>query len=215
MMYSLVSSFCLVSFLLPSVAGFGVRLPTQSQLTSSATTTTTTTTLGALPIDATTPIDITNAAQSMWVATIDSDIANIQLEEFRLVFAGGLAVMFGGLISTTLLGTLIDKKEGLYADLAVESYIDMADDPDFWRKMTEGMSPEEQEKAKELMAKIKAQREGDETPATNKDSPISSSSASDGGEASGSTEATTPAPVEAAAKGEETAKASNDMFSDY
>lgn len=27
---------------------------------------------------------------SMWIATIDADIANIQLEEFRKVFAGGI-----------------------------------------------------------------------------------------------------------------------------
>mmetsp|Transcript_19636 Transcript_19636/g.54789 ORF Transcript_19636/g.54789 Transcript_19636/m.54789 type:complete len:147 (-) Transcript_19636:2701-3141(-) len=146
----------------------------------------------------------------MWVATIDSDIANIQLEEFRTVFAGGIAVMFGGLISTTLLGTLIDKND-LYADLAVESYIDMADDPDFWRKMTEGMSPEEQEKAKELMAKIKAQRESEEGSAVDVGkSPVL---ASDSEAEAASAVTTTPAPVEAAK--EETAKASNDMFSDY
>jgi len=118
--------------------------------------------------------------------------------------------MFGGLISTTLLGTLIDKND-LYADLAVESYIDMADDPDFWRKMTEGMSPEEQEKAKELMAKIKAQRESEEGSAVDVGkSPVL---ASDSEAEAASAVTTTPAPVEAAK--EETAKASNDMFSDY
>lgn len=194
----------MVSALLPSVAGFGVTPPLQHQLSS--TSSTRTTKLDVLPVDVTTHVDISNAAQSMWIATIDSDIANIQLEEFRTVFAGGIAVMFGGLISTTLLGTLIDKKD-LYADLAVESYMDMADEPDFWKKMTEGMSPEEKEKAKELMAKIKAQRAGEDAPVTEAPQAL----ASDGSEAS--TETTTPAPVEATK--EETAKASNDMFSDY
>ena len=114
--------------------------------------------------------------------------------------------MFGGLISTALLGTLIDKKD-LYADLAVESYMEMADDPDFWRKMSEGMSPEEQEKAKDLMAKIKAKRAGEEGV---KEAQVL---ASEGGETSSSNTEATTAPVEAAK--EEIAKASNDMFSDY
>mmetsp|Transcript_15189 Transcript_15189/g.35200 ORF Transcript_15189/g.35200 Transcript_15189/m.35200 type:complete len:113 (-) Transcript_15189:173-511(-) len=112
--------------------------------------------------------------------------------------------MIGGLISTTLLGTIIEKKD-LYANLAAESYIDMADDPNFWRQMTEGMSPEEQEKAKELMAKIKAQRAGEAG-----EQPLSMSSAVS--EASGITESSSP-PIDTAE--DEAAKASNDMFSDY
>ena len=112
--------------------------------------------------------------------------------------------MVGGLISTTLLGTIIEKKD-LYANLAAESYIDMADDPAFWKKMTEGMSPEEQEKAKELMAKIKAQRAGESVEA-----PLAMSS-----EPTSSVE-----PIQSSSAPSETAKdeattASNDMFSDY
>ena len=116
--------------------------------------------------------------------------------------------MIGGLISTTLLGTIIEKKD-LYANLAAESYIEMADDPSFWKQMTEGMSPEEQEKAKELMAKIKAQREGEQQ------GQQPQAMASQGIEARSSSteleEKSSPAPVEA----DDTAKASNDMFSDY
>lgn len=83
-MNSLVSALFLVSFLFPSVAGFGARAPLQqSQRTSS-------TILQVLPIDATTHVDISNMAHSMWLATIDSDIADIQLEDFRRVFAGGI-----------------------------------------------------------------------------------------------------------------------------
>lgn len=169
------------------------------------------TTLHVLPVDMTTHVEISNAAHSMWIATIDSDIANIQLEEFRKVFAGGIAVMVGGLVSTTLLGTIIEKKD-LYANLAAESYLDMADDPEFWKQMSDGMSPEDQEKAKELMTKIKAKRAGDATAENNNNEEQPQVMASQGVESSTETETTTPAPV--AAK-YETAKASNDMFSDY
>mmetsp|Transcript_18552 Transcript_18552/g.38002 ORF Transcript_18552/g.38002 Transcript_18552/m.38002 type:complete len:212 (+) Transcript_18552:130-765(+) len=211
-MVPVLPSILLVSFLFPSASGFGVGLPMQQQkiqLQDSWSTTQSTTALNILPIDAVaSPVEMSDAAHSMWVATIDSDIANIQLEEFRKVFAGGIAVMIGGLISTTLLGTIIEKKD-LYANLAAESYIEMADDPSFWKQMTEGMSPEEQEKAKELMAKIKAQREGEQQ------GQQPQAMASQGIEARSSSteleEKSSPAPVEA----DDTAKASNDMFSDY
>lgn len=123
--------------------------------------------------------------------------------------------MVGGLISTTLLGTIIEKND-LYANLAAESYIDMAEDPAFWKKMTDGMSPEEQVKAKELMKKIKEKRER-EAGGTPSLSPLSMSS--EGAETSSSSsieaEPTTAssAPLETAK--DDTAKASNDMFSDY
>ena len=122
--------------------------------------------------------------------------------------------MVGGLISTTLLGTIIEKKD-LYANLAAESYIDMAEDPAFWKKMTDGMSPEEQVKAKELMKKIKEKREREAGGGPSL-SPLSMSS--EGVERSSSSideEPTTAssAPLETAK--DDTAKASNDMFSDY
>jgi len=162
-------------------------------------------------------MEISDALNSLSIATIDADIANIQLEEFRLVFAGGLAVMFGGLISTTLLGTIIEKKD-LYANLAAESYIDMADDPAFWKQMTDGMSPEEKEKAKELMAKIKAQRAG-ETAGTEPLTTMSSEGAETSGSSSSSSETesspSSSSSVTVETAKEEAAKASNDMFSDY
>lgn len=202
-MLRLLSSIVFLPFLSLSADGFGVRKGLQ-QHHPLRTSSTSTTNFYALPIDIHESVGISDIAHSLWVATIDSDIANIQLEEFRKVFAGGIAVMIGGLISTTLLGTIIEKKD-LYANLAAESYIDMADDPNFWRQMTEGMSPEEQEKAKELMAKIKAQRAGEAG-----EQPLSMSSAVS--EASGITESSSP-PIDTAE--DEAAKASNDMFSDY
>lgn len=206
-----------IFLLFTSVAGFGVgQLPLQQHHSRGTTaSSSTTTTLHVLPIDTQTPVEMSNVAHSMWIATIDSDIANIQLEEFRKVFAGGIAVMVGGLISTTLLGTIIEKND-LYANLAAESYIDMAEDPAFWKKMTDGMSPEEQVKAKELMKKIKEKRER-EAGGTPSLSPLSMSS--EGAETSSSSsieaEPTTAssAPLETAK--DDTAKASNDMFSDY
>lgn len=182
----------------------GQRL--QQQNSRVTTTGPSTTALHVDPISVQETIWISETAHSMWLATIDSDIANIQLEEFRKVFAGGIAVMVGGLISTTLLGTIIEKKD-LYANLAAESYIDMADDPNFWKQMTEGMDPEEQEKAKELMAKIKAQRAGE----TGEQTLVMSSDAS---ETTSSIETGKSSPVSETEK-DETAKASNDMFSDY
>ena len=112
--------------------------------------------------------------------------------------------MIGGLLSTTLLGTIIDKKD-LYAKLAAESYADMADDPEFWKQMTEGMSPEEKEKAKELMERIKADKEGRPAPVTSLEATATTSD--DAGASS------TAAPTETPE--DEAAKASNDMFSDY
>mmetsp|Transcript_14976 Transcript_14976/g.31066 ORF Transcript_14976/g.31066 Transcript_14976/m.31066 type:complete len:202 (-) Transcript_14976:2470-3075(-) len=201
-MMNILTSFLLVSSLFQSVAGFGVSQQHHSRRTTKSA-------LHVVPMDAQTPVEVSNAMHSMWIATIDSDIANIQLEEFRKVFAGGIAVMVGGLVSTTLLGTIIDKKD-LYANLAAESYLEMTDDPEFWQQMTDGMSPEEKEKAKELMAKIKADRaaeKGDETPL------VVSSEAAPETTIEEETEASSPAPTETTK--DEAAKASNDMFSDY
>ncbi len=116
--------------------------------------------------------------------------------------------MIGGLVSTTLLGTIIDKKD-LYANLAAESYLDMADDPEFWKQMTEGMSPEEKEKARELMEKIKADRAGETAPAISSESTTVMSASSETGVTSEAPAATSEPPKD------EAAKASNDMFSDY
>lgn len=120
--------------------------------------------------------------------------------------------MIGGLISTTILGKIIEGKD-LYANLAAESYMDMADDPAFWKQMTEGMSPEEKEKAKVLMEKIKAKRAGEEQLAMASEGAETSSSTEAEASSSPSLESTASAPTETPK--DQTAKASNDMFSDY
>ena len=54
------------------------------------TLSTSTSDLHALPIDMHEYTGLSDTAHSLWIATIDSDIANIQLDEFRKVFAGGI-----------------------------------------------------------------------------------------------------------------------------
>ena len=81
-MFNRLSSFVLISFLFPSVAGFGVGQQHHSRRTTSA--------LHVVPIETHTTVEVSNAMHSMWIATIDADVANIELEAFRKVFAGGI-----------------------------------------------------------------------------------------------------------------------------
>jgi hypothetical protein len=87
---------------------------------------------------------------SMIVATIDSDIANIPTNEFAPVFAGGVAVMFGGLLSALIVGFIIDKRN-LYANLVADSYAQGEDDEDFWK----GLNEEEKRKTQELLQRVR------------------------------------------------------------
>ena len=223
--------FTFVSFLLVSLASlltvpskscveaFGVTVTQQQRqrqrqckrLASSASTTTS---LYVVPVDIELYSSIATAttthaaAQNLWIATIDSDIANIQLEEFRKVFAGGIAVMAGGLISTTMVGFILKKKD-LYTSLAAESYLDMAkDDPDFWKKMSDGLSEQEKAKVETWRIKQLQQQEGGNAVVNVVDNSSSSSSSS-------SNDNEKEQVVSSSNADKETAKASNDMFSDY
>ena len=228
--------FTFVSFLLVSLASlvtvpskscveaFGVTVTQQQRqrqrqckrLASSASTTTS---LYVVPVDielyssiATATTTHHAAAQNLWIATIDSDIANIQLEEFRKVFAGGIAVMAGGLISTTMVGFILKKKD-LYTSLAAESYLDMAkDDPDFWKKMSDGLSEQEKAKVETWRIKQLQQQEGGNAVVNVVDSSSTSSSSSS---SSSSNDNEKEQVVSSSNADKETAKASNDMFSDY
>ena len=224
--------FTFVSFLLVSLASlltvpskscveaFGVTVTQQQrqrqrQCKRLASPASTTTSLYVVPVDielyssiatATTTTHV--AAQNLWIATIDSDIANIQLEEFRKVFAGGIAVMAGGLISTTMVGFILKKKD-LYTSLAAESYLDMAkDDPDFWKKMSDGLSEQEKAKVETWRIKQLQQQEGGNAVVNVVDSSSTSSSSS-------SNDNEKEQVVSSSNADKETAKASNDMFSDY
>mmetsp|Transcript_93955 Transcript_93955/g.140795 ORF Transcript_93955/g.140795 Transcript_93955/m.140795 type:complete len:193 (+) Transcript_93955:73-651(+) len=94
-------------------------------------------------------------ANNLLLATIDSDIANIPDNEFGTIFAGGLTVMAGGVVSALIVGAILENGD-LYANLAAESYLQGADDEEFWK----GLSEEEKKKTQEVLAKIKATKEG-------------------------------------------------------
>jgi hypothetical protein len=94
-------------------------------------------------------------ASSLIVATIDADIANIPTNEFAPIFAGGIAVMFGGLFSALAVGFIIDKRD-LYVNIVADSYAQGADDAEFWK----GLSEEEKKKTQELLQRLKESKEG-------------------------------------------------------
>lgn len=96
-----------------------------------------------------------DAVNSLLIATIDSDIANIPDNEFSSVFAGGIVVMFGGLISALFVGWILDSRN-LYANVVADSYAQGADDEEFWK----GLSEEEKIKTQELLKKLKASKSG-------------------------------------------------------
>jgi hypothetical protein len=134
---------------------------------------------------------------SMWIATIDADIANIADNEFAPIFLGGIGVMFGGLLSASAVGFMLEKGD-LYANIVADSYIQQGNDEEFWK----GLSEEERIKGQEILRQLEAKKNG-EMPA---DAPIvvptfgaeaTSSKAPEG-------------PVAAAAPAKE-----KDMFSDY
>lgn len=68
-------------------------------------------------------------------------------------------VMAGGVISAVIVGFLLEKGD-LYASIAAESYLQSAEDEEFWK----GLSDEEQSKAREMMDKIKATKNGSSLP---------------------------------------------------
>lgn len=108
------------------------------------TTTTTTTRIALTPHD-------------FLIATIDSDIANMSSNEFAPVFMGGIAVMFGGLLSAIIVGLIVDSKD-LSAQIVAESYSQGQDDEEFWK----GLSAEEKTKAQEILRKVRESTGGGE-----------------------------------------------------
>lgn len=92
---------------------------------------------------------------SLIVATIDSDIANIPTNEFAPVFAGGIVVMFGGLLSALVVGFIVDKRN-LYANLVADSYAQGEDDEEFWK----GLNEEEKKKTQELLQRVRESKQG-------------------------------------------------------
>lgn len=107
-------------------------------------------------------------ASTLIVATIDADIASIPTNEFAPIFAGGIAVMFGGLFSALAVGFIIDKRD-LYANIVADSYAQGADDAEFWK----GLSEEEKKKTQELLQRFKESKGGGTSDTSVNTAPIS------------------------------------------
>jgi len=86
------------------------------------------------------------------IATIDSDIASISDDNFKTVFLGGIVVMFGGLISTFIVGTILKMNNG-YGRVIAESYPETSEE-----EFINGLPEEEREEARELLRKIREQK---------------------------------------------------------
>ena len=110
--------------------------------------------------------------------------------------------MAGGVLSALIVGAILEKGN-LYASVAAESYLQSADDEEFWK----GLSEEERKKTEEVLAKIKASKEGKSI------EPVVESTAAAVVSADPVMDAST---SESSSAGEEAAKSQpSDMFSDY
>mmetsp|Transcript_6964 Transcript_6964/g.16617 ORF Transcript_6964/g.16617 Transcript_6964/m.16617 type:complete len:235 (+) Transcript_6964:50-754(+) len=112
-----------------------------------------------LSVDPTQLPDALSSA-SLHLATVSADIDSIPTDEFGLVFAGGIAVMLGGVVSALIVGLLLDSGDS-YSSVIAESYEgrvtkeEIMADEEFWSKLT----PEQQEEAKKLLGKVKESKE--------------------------------------------------------
>ena len=156
------------------------------------------------PRPTTTALHLLPEFHNLLLATIDSDIANIPTNEFRTVFLGGLGVMAGGLISAVAVGAMLEASDG-YAAVVAESY-DLEADEEFWK----GLSDEEAKKAREMLAKVKAQRGEAVSESAGSSSTVVESGSPSGRDAK---MAQTNPSVEPTKEAE--AKKQIDMFSDY
>ena len=106
-------------------------------------------------------MDTFPSATSTYIATIDADIANIADDQFGLVFAGGIAVMFGGVFSALIVGAILNAGQS-YGRVIADSYVDQDGNNDPFASM----SDEEREKAEELLEKLRASKSGQKIPET-------------------------------------------------
>ena len=177
------------------VEGFAPPLspPTNSPAVSKSS-------LAAIPLDHHL-IDAAATSSSWLLSTIDSDIASIPENEFKPVFMGGVVVMFGGLISTLMVGFILESKD-LYASVVADSYAQGAEDEEFWK----GLSEDEKVKTRELLAKIKGEDVETTTP------PVEAAAAADVVVQEESSPEATADPSESKSSAE---SSKVDMFSDY
>lgn len=119
-------------------------------LSSTSTTQQPTSSLNMVPLEG---MNAINSASSL-ISTISADIDNIPSNEFATVFAGGITVMIGGVLSTVMVGFLLESGNS-YASVVADSYAQGGDE-EFW----ESLSPEDQVKTRELMEKLRQSKEG-------------------------------------------------------
>ena len=91
---------------------------------------------------------------SSLISTISADIDNIPTDDFATVFAGGIAVMIGGVFSTVMVGVMLESGNS-YASVVADSYAQGGDE-EFW----ESLSPEDQVKTRELLEKMRKSKGG-------------------------------------------------------
>lgn len=125
---------------------FHVVTVTSTQMPTPTRRTTT-----SLNMEMTTFLSESAAATTSWIATIDADIANIPDNEFAPIFLGGILVMFGGVVSATILGFILEKGD-LYANVVADSYLQQGNDEEFWK----GLSEEERIQGKEILKQLEA-----------------------------------------------------------
>lgn len=142
------------------------------------------------------------AFNNLLVATIDSDIANVPENEFAPIFAGGILVMFGGIMSALIVGFILESNDS-YANVIADSYAQGAEDEEFWK----GLSEEEQKKTRELLQKIKESKEDGAAAAAEA---LASVQEEDAAEAPAVEESTPTEPATPSAKAKDPG-----MFSDY
>lgn len=94
------------------------------------------------------------------LSTIDADIDNISNDDFATVFAGGIMVMFGGVLSALVVGLILDSGDN-YSNVVADSYADRTknrsleeEDPEFWSQL----SPEEQIQARQILDTLKREK---------------------------------------------------------
>lgn len=94
------------------------------------------------------------------LSTIDADIDNIPTDDFGTVFAGGIMVMFGGVLSALVVGLILDSGDN-YSNVVADSYADRSknrsleeEDPEFWSQL----SPEEQVQARQILDTLKREK---------------------------------------------------------
>jgi hypothetical protein len=108
-----------------------------------------------LPTDFGIPLEISSmASASNFISTVSADIDSIPNNEFATVFGGGIAVMIGSVISTLMVGYLLESNNS-YASVVADSYAQGGDEA-FW----ESLSPEDQIKTKSMLEKLRKSKEG-------------------------------------------------------